>query len=116
MEQSPVDTISVFFYADWCKPCQRVKPLYFNKVQPMYVMNGITTYEYNYDAEGTKDLMKKFGVNTIPKLCVIDLKKAGYNPIDTQDNMILRITKMDSHKIEEDWDKPMLKFSVEEDF
>ena len=82
----------------------------------MYLMNGITTYEYNYDAEGTKDLMKKFGVKTIPTLCVMDLIKVPDDVSNIQDDMIINITKMDSHEIEKGWDKPMLTFSVEEDF
>lgn len=113
---TPVDTISVFFYADWCKPCQRVKPLYFHKIKPMYLMNGITTYEYNYDAEGTKDLMKKFGVKTIPTLCVMDLTKVPNEVSNIKDDMIIKMIIMDSHGIENDWDKPMLTFSIEEDF
>lgn len=114
--ESSVDTISVFFYANWCKPCQRVKPFYFDKIQPMYIMNGISTYEYNYDEEGTRDLMKKFGVKTIPTLCVIDLNKAVCDPSNAHKDTIIRITKMDSHGIEKDWDTPMLTFSLEEDF
>jgi hypothetical protein len=60
--------------------------------------------------------MKKFGVKTIPTLCVIDLNKAMCHPSDVQQDHIIRIKKMDSHGIENDWDTPMLSFSLEEDF
>jgi thiol:disulfide interchange protein len=111
-----MDTVSIFFYANWCNPCKRVKPLYFHKIQPMYIMNGITSYEYDYDAEETKVLMEKFGVKTIPTLCIIHLSKTFETPEEIEESSIVSITKMDSHEMERKWDEVLLSFSTEEDF
>lgn len=115
-QKQPVDTISIFFYAEWCNPCKRVKPLYFEKIRGIYAMNGISTFEYNYDENSTKELMGKFGVKTIPTLCVIDLKRTCTNPFDLEEDNIIRMITMDSHGIEKDWANGTLLFTTEEDF
>jgi thiol-disulfide isomerase/thioredoxin len=112
----PIDTISILFYADWCNPCKRIKPLYEQKIRGTYIMNGISVYEYNYDLEDTKTLMKKFGVKTIPTLCVMNLSRSCKDPTDVTEEDILSIIRMDSHKIETNWADAVLSFSTEEDF
>lgn len=69
-----MDTVALFFYAPWCKPCQRVKPYYEDTVKPIYVLNGISCEEMNYDEERTKKIMKNLGILTVPTLCLMELE------------------------------------------
>lgn len=116
MSAEPVDTISLFFYADWCKPCKRVKPIYNTKIKPTFLLNGVTTYEYNYDTSGTKDLMSYYGISTVPTLCVIDLKKAGLDHKKLLKQDVIRQTNLDSKTIPTDALDLLWSFNLEEDF
>lgn len=82
----------------------------------MYIMNGISTYEYNYDAKETKVLMNKLGVKTIPTLCVIHVNTGSATPEEMNTNDFTIESTMDSHEIETNWDRPIQSFSLQEDF
>ena len=57
------------FYADWCGPCQMMKPVVaeFEKAHPEIPVKSI-----NVDEDG--DLAQEYGISTIP--CLV-LKKDG---------------------------------------
>jgi len=116
MSGEPIDTISLFFYADWCKPCKRVKPIYESKIRPSYLLNGITPYEYNYDISGTKELMARYGISTVPTLCIIDLNKTAIDHENIPKEDIIRQTTLDSKTIPTDALKVLWSFDLKEDF
>lgn len=90
-----------FFHADWCKPCQRTKPVWEN-VKRIYESNDIMCIEYHYDTPNTKSIMESMGVKTIPTLVVYD----GYNEIYRGDSETIPNTSM----------SVVGTFSLEEDF
>lgn len=93
-------TTSLFFYAKWCGPCKRVKPVYESRIRPIYAMNGISCFEYDYDEPGTKELMEHINVQKIPKLVVIHTKEEIDDPHKIDMSSVLYCSVMDSHGIE----------------
>ena len=106
------DLRAYFFYATWCGPCKRVKPVWEN-LKPMYLANGITCTEYDYDEESTKEVMKTLHVKTVPTLVVLRVPEnmdlddlTGYEEIYRGDSSAIPVNATEV----------VHKFSLDEDF
>lgn len=55
------------FYADWCGPCQIMKPI-FEEIEPDYE-GKITFKKVDVEAEG--EMAQKFGVMSIPTFVIL---------------------------------------------
>jgi len=64
--------VLVKFYADWCMPCKLLKPE-FEKAK-REVGNRALFVEYNVD--GDKDILRKYGVQQIPTMILFENGKA----------------------------------------
>ena len=59
-------TVLLDFYADWCPPCKLLMPV----IEEISAENpGILVGKINIDS--SPELAEKFGVTTVPSLCVI---------------------------------------------
>ena len=106
------DLRAYFFYATWCGPCKRVKPVWEN-LKPVYLANGITCTEYNYDEELTKTIMRKMGVNTVPTLVVFSVPNTNdFDDVDGYEE----VYRGDSTQIPITAPYAVHKFSLDEDF
>tara|TARA_R110002020_G_scaffold442723_1_gene653892 strand:- start:777 stop:1127 length:351 start_codon:yes stop_codon:yes gene_type:complete len=55
----------LYFCADWCGPCQKLKQLFKDKD----VEKELEKYDFNiYDYDSNKELAKKYGVTRIPSM------------------------------------------------
>jgi thiol-disulfide isomerase/thioredoxin len=106
------DLRGYFFYAKWCGPCKRVKPVWEN-LKPVYLANGITCLDYDYDEESTKAIMEKLNVKTVPTLVVIRVPDVCEmdNPVDYEE-----MYRGDSTTIPVNAAEVVHKFSLDEDF
>ncbi len=55
------------FYADWCGPCQIMKPI-FEEIEPSY--EGKVTFK-KVDVEAEGEMAQKFGVMSIPTFVIL---------------------------------------------
>ena len=100
------------FYASWCNPCKKVKPVWEN-LKPVYLANGITCSEYDYDEEHTRTLMKKLDIKTIPTLVVFRVPDINeYDDVSGYEE----IYRGDSTDIPVNAAQIVHKFSLDEDF
>lgn len=73
-----VDTrpIIYFFTADWCGPCQQMKP-----IAGQLHAEGHTCYSVDFDTR--QDLVSKYGVTSVPQFVVVDGAKVIRRVIGT---------------------------------
>ena len=106
------DLRAYFFYAKWCGPCKRVKPVWEN-LKPVYLANGITCIDYDYDEESTKSIMNRLNVKTVPTLVVCRISDSK----DLEDvSDYEEIYRGDSTTIPVNAAEVVHKFSLDEDF
>jgi len=106
------DLRAYFFYASWCNPCKRVKP-FWEHLKPVYLANGITCSEYDYDEESTKTIMETMNVKTVPTLVVFRIPDVGELDDLTGYEEVYR---GDSDTIPVNAAEVVHKFSLDEDF
>lgn len=92
------DIRAYFFYASWCGPCKRVKPTW-ETLKMVYLTNGITCFEYDYDASPTKALMDNLNIKTVPTLVVCRIPEqneehdvSGYEELYRGDSKTIPLT------------------------
>lgn len=106
------DLRAYFFYASWCGPCKRVKPVWEN-LKPVYLANGITCTEYDYDEESTKGIMETLNVKTVPTLVVFRIPDDGdFDDLTGYEE----VYRGDSTTIPVNAAEVVHKFSLDEDF
>lgn len=114
------DTVSLLFQASWCEPCKKIKPYYEETVKPMYILNGISCYEMNYTSNDTKELMEVLGIEKIPALCVLNLKRHWSPDDDPTGNelsdILVKKEVLDAKGIETQSMDLIHLFSTEDDF
>jgi thioredoxin 1 len=54
------------FYADWCQPCQRIKP-FIDKLEAEYDVPVL-----KIDADESVELIRKFNVSGLPTVLLVD--------------------------------------------
>lgn len=79
---SPNKTTVIQFYADWCGPCQMMKPVIQGVSEEMEDLDFI---KINIDDHG--DVAKQFEVTSIPTLMIMKddnviVKESGFKPKD----------------------------------
>lgn len=61
------DKIIVDFFADWCLPCKRMKPL-FEKVSEETIRENIGVQLYTFNVESDTDFSVKLGIRSVPTI------------------------------------------------
>jgi len=112
MATSP-DIRAYFFYANWCGPCQRVKPVW-DTLKTVYFMNGIVCTECDFDQEPTKDLMQILDIQTVPTLIVLQVPEDTDDITTTTDFHV--VYRGDSKTIPATAASVVHTFSMDEDF
>ena len=76
------------FYADWCGPCQMLKPIIeeFEKAHPEIKVNSVNIDE-------NEELAEKYGVSSIPCLVVLKdgkevRREVGVMPLKKLEKMV----------------------------
>lgn len=57
----------MYFYADWCKPCQQIKPMIED-----YQRDNIDPKIFKIDAELEPELVDKFSIRGIPTFVLMN--------------------------------------------
>lgn len=72
------------FYADWCGPCNAMKPTI-----AALIAEGYDVEKIDMDAEGSTERASEFGVMSIPTLVVLDGDKevARFNGMTSKDTI-----------------------------
>jgi len=67
-----------FFTSSKCAPCEEIKPLYVERIKPVYVMNGITCSEHSFQELDTKKLMDLLEITKVPTLCIVRIPQIAH--------------------------------------
>merc|ERR1711988_1740404 len=68
----PAKSVLVQFYAPWCPHCKRFVSTYNSIARKLSTQQGVQAVRVNADDD--KDLMKKYGVKTLPTLMIFSKK------------------------------------------